>query len=310
MTVDTLLATRGQDVIDMIRPIVQYPTKGILNSNLAKAMNLAVFPARYNLKVTSLAVKAIANQTPAIQGAVIRGLWNYENWLKSDAGMAWQQDYANEIRFMKWITPVNSLEWTMKTLQGDRGSFMDLGQLGGLPFGVWGTILQDQGIIPRQSPYVDPKTGEIFSTKIPQSVKGRMAMAITDMIGSAFTFPGRTVGLPSKQQNLRDFVNRLVGTDKTDFGIVYRNPAELSLQDQELQKYWLERAKANGVTITKPVFKPSITLKDGVVVNSGSAPLLVKHSSSDILKAKHAQSLAKKTSGKKQPVDFNAIVNR
>ena len=310
MTVDTLLATRGQDVIDMIRPIVQYPTKGILNSNLAKAMNLAVFPARYNLKVTSLAVKAIANQTPAIQGAVIRGLWNYENWLKSDAGMAWQQDYANEIRFMKWITPVNSLEWTMKTLQGDRGSFMDLGQLGGLPFGVWGTILQDQGIIPRQSPYVDPKTGEIFSTKIPQSVKGRMAMAITDMIGSAFTFPGRTVGLPSKQQNLRDFVNRLVGTDKTDFGIVYRNPAELSLQDQELQKYWLERAKANGVTITKPVFKPSITLKDGVVVNSSSAPLLVKHSSSDILKAKHAQSLAKKTSGKKQPVDFNAIVNR
>lgn len=310
MTVDDLLATRGQDVVDLVRPIVQYPTKGILNTNFAKFMNLAAFPTRYNLKVTSLAVKAIANQTPMVQGAILRGLWNYDKWLKSDAGLAWQQDYANEIRFMKWLTPVNSIESTMKILQGENASWMDVGQMGGLPFGVWSTILQDQGIIPRQSPYVDPKTGEIYSTKIPQSIKGRMAMAITDMIGSAFTFPGKTVGLPSKQQNLRDFVNKLVGTDKTDFGIVYRNPAELSPQDQNRQKFWLERAKAAGVTIPKPMPKPSINLKDGVVTTMHTAPLPIKHSTSEINKLKRAEQASKKNSSKKRPVDFNAIVNR
>lgn len=306
MTVDDLLATRGQDVIDLVRPIVQYPTKGILNTNFAKFMNLAAFPSRYNLKVTSLAVKAIANQTPTVQGAILRGLWNYDSWLKSDAGMAWQQDYANELRFMKWITPINSLEWTMKTLQGDRGSWMDIGQMGGLPFGVWSTILQDQGIIPRQSPYVDPKSGEIFSTKIPESVKGRLAMAITDMIGSAFTFPGRTVGLPSKQQNLRNFVNKLVGTDKNDFGIVYRDPSELSPQDQNLQKYWLERAKAAGVEIPKPTVKtPSVINGNLIVPDNYITPSKINASEKLALKRASA-----KTNKKKQPVDFNAIVSR
>jgi hypothetical protein len=307
MTIDDLLATRGQDVMDVIRPIVQYPAKGVINSNFAKMANLVAFPTRYNAKVTMLAAQAITRQSPMIQGAVLRGLADYGAWLKSPDGLAWQQDYATEIRFMKWLTPVNSIESTMKLLSGPKNSWSDVGQLGGLPFGLWTQILNDQGIIETQTPYVDPKTGSIFSSKVPESTKGRMAMAIMDMLGSAFTFPGRTVGLPGKQATIRDLTERIVGTGKGDFSTQSHAPSELPLDQQQAQKFWAERAKAAGGNpgvIPKPT-QPTL-IDNKVTVPSGyTTPS--KTTASQKLALKNSTATGKK---KKQPVNFNAIINR
>jgi len=306
MTVDDLLATRGQDVIDLIRPIVQYPTKGVINSNFAKMANLVAFPTRYNAKVTSLAAQALARQSPMVQGAALRGIADFNSWLKGPDGLAWQQDYANEIRFMKWLTPINSIDSTMKLLGGNVNSWAEVGQLGGLPFGVWTQILNDQGIIDTQTPYVDPKTGNIFSTKVPESAKGRMAMAIMDMLGSAFTFPGRTVGLPGKQQTVRDLTNRIVGTSGNDFTTVTHSPSELTPDQQVAQKFWQERANASGKSL--PVNKqtqPAIINNKLVVPTNYSIPK--KFNAVELRNMKKATST---TSKKKQPVNFNAIINR
>lgn len=309
MTVDDLLATRGQDVIDVIRPIVQYPTKGIINSNFAKMANLVAFPTRYNAKVTMLAAQALTRQTPVVQGAVLRGLADFNSWLKSPDGLSWQQDYANEIRFMKWITPINSIDATMKLLSGNINSWADVGQLGGLPFGLWTQILNDQGIIDSQTPYVDPKTGNIFSTKVPETVKGRMAMAIMDMLGSAFTFPGRTVGLPGKQQTIRDLTNRIVGTDKGDFSTIYYDPSELSPEKRIAQKFWQERFKANGVPLPIKRTQQTPMLYNGnlVAAEPRAIPKTFTKSEINVLKVANKATTGKK---KKQPVDFNAIINR
>jgi len=308
MTVDDLLATRGQDVIDVIRPIVQYPTKGVINSNFAKMANLLAFPTRYNAKVTMLAAQALVRQTPMVQGAVLRGLADFNSWLKSPDGLSWQQDYANEIRFMKWLTPINSIDSTMKILSNNVNSWADVGQLGGLPFGLWTQILNDQGIIDTQTPYVDPKTGNIFSTKVPETGKGRIAMAIMDMLGSAFTFPGRTVGLPGKQQTIRDLTNRIVGTDKGDFNTIYHDPSELTPEQQKAQKFWEERFKANGIPLPKKTTPQGPTLYNGNIVGAKPQPIPKTFTKSEL----NALRVANKTSGKKkkQPVDFNAIVNR
>lgn len=309
MTVDDLLATRGQDVIDLIRPIVQYPTKGVINSNFAKMANLVAFPTRYNAKVTSLAAQALARQSPMVQGAALRGIADFNSWLKGPDGLAWQQDYANEIRFMKWLTPINSIDSTMKLLGGNVNSWAEVGQLGGLPFGVWTQILNDQGIIDTQTPYVDPKTGNIFSTKVPESAKGRMAMAIMDMLGSAFTFPGRTVGLPGKQQTIRDLTNRIVGANGADFNTVYHDPSELTEQQRVAQKFWEERFKANGIPLPKKTTPQAPVLYKGNIVAAKPQAIPETATKSDLnnLKVASKAATAKK---KKQPVDFNAVINR
>lgn len=305
LSVDDLLATRGQDVMDIVRPIVQYPTEGAINSHMAKMFGLAAFPSRYNVKVTSLVAKALANQTPLVQGAVLRGIWDFHSWLKTDAGLSWQQDYADEIKFMEWLTPINSLEWTMKQLQGERSSWADVGQIGGLPFGVFSQILQDQGIINQQSPYVDSKTGEIFNTKIPVTAKGRLSIGIMDMLGSAFTWPGRSAGLPGKQQFIRNAAENLTGAGRGDFQTIYHDPSELSPQQQKDQTFWKERAAASGVRLPTPPKPDYPTLYNPV--NGQPRVVQPKITKSQIAAMKASAAKPKK---KKLPVDFKSIVNR
>ena len=305
MTIDEVLQNRTQDIIDLIRPIVQYPTAGAINSQMAKFMNLAAFPSRYNVKVTGLALKAIANQTPLVQAAVVRGIWDYSSWLNTDSGLAWQQDYANEIRLFKWLTPIGSLEWTMKQLQGNRSSWGDFGQLGGLPFGVWSQILHDNGTITLQSPYVDPKSGAIYSQKIPDSAKGRMSMAIMDMLGSTFTWPGRTLGLPGKQESLRNFAEKMTGAGRGDFQTVIKSPEDLSPAQRNAQQFWKERANAAGIKlpIQKPIAAPITTVAAAPVY-----PQLKRYTKQEMNTAKKVASASKKKT--KQPVPFQQIVNR
>lgn len=305
MTVDDLLAKNTDEVLEVIRPIVQYPSKGLINSNFARTVNLAAFPSRYNVKVTGMALDFLSKQKPTVQAAVINGLMDFGPWLNSPEGLAWRQDYADEIAFLKWLTPVGNLDWTMRTLQGKNSSWSDFGQLGGLPFGLWTQILQSQGVINLQSPYIDPKSGEIYDKRIPDSVKGRVAMAIMDMLGSTFTYPGRTLQLPGKGQILRNVAYRATGATGQDFVYEKQSPDELSPDRQRSQQYWYERAQAAGRTDTKPAIpvSPKINIKQ----ESPSGVPVRKYSKSQKYAASQL-SKKRRTRKSKQPVPFNQLV--
>lgn len=302
--VDELLSRHTDDVLAVIRPIVQYPTSGALNSNFARTLNLVAFPARYNIKVTSLALQTLARQTPTVQATVMRGLWDFDSWLKTDDGMAWRQDYAAEIAAFKWLTPVGSISWAMDRLQGENGSWRDIGMVGGLPFGVFTQILTNQGVLPEQAPYVDPKTGDIYSRRIPESIRGRVSMAIMDMLGSTFTYPGKTLALPSKSGFVRGAAEKLTGSTGRDFRYEKYTPEDLSPNKRREQQFWAERS---GNVEEQPV-TPDGPAPLPIYSQPGTAPISSeRYSKSDIREASKAGSRAKKAAKTKQPVPFTQI---
>lgn len=212
------IASENPEVLDdALRVIVQYPRKGALASPLARTLNLVFFPARYNAKVTMVAAQAIAKEPPSVQKAVIHSLFQFRNWLKSDEGIKWQSANADVISLFSWITPINSVTSTLKLLSGNVESWGDLGQLGGLPLGLITQVLDGQGIISLNRPYVDPKTGKVFPDYVPETAKARAATALVDLLNTTFTYPGRIMGLPGKNQLLRGVVNDFIATEGTDF---------------------------------------------------------------------------------------------
>lgn len=272
MTVEDALASNGAMIEDIIRPIVQYPTHGALNSNLAKAMNIAVFPSRYNLKVTALAVKALGEAPPAVQLLTINKLWQMENWLKSPEGLAWQQEHAAAVAMFKWLTPIGNIQWVFDTLgaaadiagkpfgktpTSNTSSIGDLGVIGGLPFGVIGQILQNQGLFSLNTPYVNPKDGAIYAKKIPESMKARTAQALMDLIGSTFTYPGASIGLnqlglPSKSKVLQTGASFALGkTQSSEWNTKQYAPMDLSQQDRIKQEIWAQQ-----YSVKKGIKKP------------------------------------------------------
>lgn len=213
----TLAVEHADEVDDALRVVVQYPRKGVLASPLARTLNLAFFPMRYNAKVTLLAAETLAKQPPTIQKAVLHSLFNMKDWLKSDEGLKWQQNHADAIQVFNWITPINSIEYTMNLLGHKPNSIADFGVLGGLPLGVITQILDGQGILNLNRPYVNPKTGDVIPKYIPKTTQARAATALTDVLNSMFTYPGRTLGLPGKSATLRDAVKIFINTNGSDF---------------------------------------------------------------------------------------------
>ena len=115
-TIDDMIINHADELDDALRVIVQYPKKGFLASPLARTLNLAFFPMRYNLKVTKVAAEALAKQPPYIQKAVLHSLFTMGDWLKSDEGIRWQQQHQDAIRLLNWVTPINSIAYTMNLL--------------------------------------------------------------------------------------------------------------------------------------------------------------------------------------------------
>jgi len=256
MSVDDLLKYHAAEVSDFIRPIVQYPSKGALNTNFAKALNLAVFPARYNIKVTAMTVKALS-QLPAMQQTlVVNKLWEMSDWVNSPEGIQWRMENSEAIGLFKWLTPVGNIQWVFDILgmpfgrtKGAEG-LGDLGIIGGLPLGVITQILESQGVMQINTPYINPKDGDIYSKRIPESMKARMASAFTDLLGSTFTYPGRTLGMPGKGAALRGIAQLPFGTTSAEWGkINYTNadlPAWLAREQEIMQKI----AGKNGESVT------------------------------------------------------------
>lgn len=217
LSLDEMINSHADEIDDALRVVVQYPRKGVLSSSLARTLNVAFFPMRYNAKVTMVAAQALAKQPPYIQKAVLHSLLNMGDWLKSEEGMRWQSQHQDAIRLLSWITPINSITYTMNLLKNGADTPSDLGMLGGLPLGVISQILDSQGVINLNTPYVDKKSGDVFPKYIPESAKARAGTAITDLLGSMFTYPGRTLGLPGKGEGLRTAVKTFIATEGKDF---------------------------------------------------------------------------------------------
>lgn len=263
MSVEDAMRYMGADIEDLVRPIVQYPTHGVLNSNMLKALNIAAFPSRYNIKVATIAAQTLAKSPPATQAVVINKLWEMQNWLKTPSGIAWQQDNAKAIGFFKWLTPIGNIQWVFDTLEagvdltgklagrkptGNMTGVGDIGVIGGLPFGVISQILEGQGIITLNTPYVNPSTGDIYSKKIPESMKARVAQALLDFLGSTFTYPGRTLGLPGKTQGMQKLVRIGLDTNTNEWQTRSYTPEQLPNADRLRQEIWAERYSVkNGI---------------------------------------------------------------
>lgn len=240
ISLDEMVSQHSDELDDALRVVVQYPTKGILASPLARTLNLAFFPMRYNAKVTALAAQTLAKQPPSVQLAVIHSLFQMKDWLKSDEGIKWQSEHADAIQLFKWLTPINSIESTMNLLGHKPDSMGSIGQLGGLPLGVITQILDGQGIINMNKPYVNPKNGDVFPDYIPKTSQARAATALTDLLGTTFTYPGRILGLPGKEATLKKVVAAFIDTNGSDFD---KNIDMDSLTP--LQKNWVRVLKGD-----------------------------------------------------------------
>lgn len=193
---DWLKNPKNFDLLEDIKTVVQYPDRGFTSSNLAKMMNLVAFPSRYNIKVTQFAVKQLMKQPAAVQTAVIRGLGDFNEFAKSPEGIKWQADNKEVLGLLKYFTPIQPIAQVYQTLSGENKTLGDAGLIGGLPFGFITRVLQGQGIIRNSSPYVDPRTGKVYQDKIPKELKDRALKAISDIVDTMYTYPGRIIGAP------------------------------------------------------------------------------------------------------------------
>lgn len=236
MSLEDMVSKHPDEIEDALRIIVQYGNKGVLASPLARTMNLAFFPMRYNAKVTMIAARELAKQPPAIQKAVLHSMFQFSDWLKSDEGLKWQSDNSEAIKVFGWLTPINSITYSLKLLNGSVNSPSDFGVLGGLPLGVVSQMLDSQGIIKLNTPYVDPKTGDTIPKYIPATVKARASTALGDLLGSMFTYPGRTLGLPGKGESIRKVVRVILDTNgvKGDFRVEEAQLKDLTPLEQNM----------------------------------------------------------------------------
>lgn len=239
VTLEHLLATNPDEVGDALKVIVQYPSKGILNSPLARTLNIAFFPMRYNIKVAGMVAQEVAKLPPTVQMAVVNSTLRFSEWAQSPEGIQWQSENSDAIQVFKYFTPYGNIESVLhllnKTRKGEKiDSVSELGLLGGLPFGFISQLLDSTGVFQLDTPYVNPKTGEVLPDYIPETTKAKAAVALQTLIGSVFTYPGRIIGLPGKTTKVRELVDIAIQTNSDEY---YKNIRTEDLTP--LQQKWV-----------------------------------------------------------------------
>lgn len=189
-----------QNIDHAVEIIYGYPKNSVLSSNLAKSLNVVLFPSRFEAKVLGATAKYLIDQPPITRGVLLNGMVKATQFSNSPEGEKWKQDNSELYGLAKYFSPLDTLDKVMGTLTGSHeASVKDLGSLGGLPFGIFVQILQGQGVIPpQQSPGKNPKTGEEYPRNIPETTKARASQLLNDVISSSYSYPGATAGLPSK----------------------------------------------------------------------------------------------------------------
>jgi hypothetical protein len=215
----TYIKTYPDNARDTVQMIAEYDRNAnFLNSPLARTLNVAIFPFRFDTKVLQIMTRNLAKADLFTLVAVVKGLTQADQWLKSPDGKAWYAANADAIGLFKYITPIASLNEVFHSLlPGHDHSLGNFGELGGLPFGWIPQILDNEGLTQFNQPGVDPKTGEAFTKQIPVSDRGQVAIAVQDMLGSMFSYPGATVGLPSKNKATGQAAQGLTGATAKDF---------------------------------------------------------------------------------------------
>lgn len=236
ITVEDMITDHSDELADALKVVVQYPSKGALNSPLARTLNIAFFPMRYNLKVAALAAGEIAKLPPSIQTAVIHSYFKFNDFLKSNEGIAWQADNADVIQLFGYFSVTGNINAVYKLLTNHQVNAVgDLGALGGLPFGFISQILDAEGIINLNTPYVDPKTGSVLPDYVPATAKAKAATALQGLLNTMFTYPGRIIGAPGKAEELRKLTGVVVPTEGNDYTKVDRS-ADLTPLQQRMRQ--------------------------------------------------------------------------
>lgn len=220
MDAKTYINTFPQNVRDTVQMIAQYDRRSnFLNSPLARTLNVAFFPFRFESKVATIFARNLAKTAPLTQVAVVNGVFKAHDFLNSAEGQAWYSKNADAIGLFKYITPIASFaEVFSSLLPGHDHSLGNFGELGGLPFGWIPQLLDSEGLTQFNQPGVNPKTGETYNQYIPVTMRGQVATAIADFVNSLFSYPGATIGAPSKGSITRGLVYPFVGAStKTDF---------------------------------------------------------------------------------------------
>lgn len=247
-TLEQLIQDSPEQLADALRIIVQYPTKGVLNSSLARTLNIVFFPMRYNLKVAGLVANKVAELPPTVQTAFIHSMFKMSDWLKSDEGIRWQAEHQDAIQLFSYFSVYGNINSVLTSLNKVRqgqapDSIGELGLLGGLPFGFISQVLDAEGIISLNTPYVNPKTGEVVPDYTPDTTKARAAVAIEGLINNMFTYPGRIIGLPGKTQQTRKLVDTFLNTNGSEY-IKHIDTQSLT----PLQRKWVEVLQNPNVT--------------------------------------------------------------
>lgn len=243
-TLEQLIEDNPEQLADALRVIVQYPTKGALNSPLARTLNIAFFPMRYNIKVAGLVAKQVAKLPPTYQTAFIHSMLSLRDWMKSDEGIAWQSDNIDAIQIFNYFSVLNNIQSVFNRLHWNRPeSIGAVGMLGGLPFGFISQFLDNEGLINLNTPYVNPKTGEVMPDYIPETTKAQAAVALQTLLNTMFTYPGRIIGLPGKEAQIRRLTGTFIDVNGADFRKNFR------LEDlTPLQRKWVEVLSKRDVT--------------------------------------------------------------
>lgn len=216
MTAEQFIANNESTVVDTLQMITTTNhSGGFTDSPLARTINTVFWPFRYNIKIAGLMAGYIGKMSAPTQVALVTNYMNANTWLSSDQGVAWQTQYSDAIKLFNWLSPTYPLSQVMKLGQDivdpQDASVGDLGLLGGLPFGMISQMLESNGIITTQAPYIDPKSGDVYPKYIPNSAKAEVNLAIQDFLGSVFSYPGSILGLPSKTGILKGAAKDLVG---------------------------------------------------------------------------------------------------
>lgn len=208
---------KNADLMQDFKTVVQYPDKGFTSSNLSKLMNLVAFPTRYNIKIAQFAVKQLAKQPGLVQAQVMRSIGDYNDFMNSPEGIKFQADNKEVMGLINYFTPMGNIQQVMNLVTGKARKPADFGLIGGLPFGVITQALQGQGLFKTDTAYVDPKTGEVYPDKIPDSLKARAHKLLSDVIGTMYNYPGRIVGAPVSKGDANAMIpNMLLGEPGKD----------------------------------------------------------------------------------------------
>jgi hypothetical protein len=205
---------------DTIQSIVGYSKQSnFLNSPLARTLNIAIFPFRFETKVAMALGNKLAETGLLTKVAFIKGLYNAHDFLTSPEGQAWYQENANVIGLLEYVTPIKTFNEVFNSLlPGHDHSLGNFGELGGLPLGWLAQILDAEGLTHFNQPAADSKTGEMYKQYIPITARGQLAVAIQDFISSVFSYPGAQIGLPSKTKATAGIADYLTNAKtSTDF---------------------------------------------------------------------------------------------